>query len=181
MIFDDIILGYFSVLFQDIICSWCCGPHGARIHTHFGDVTVPVLLLTSFWRSFLFLHRVLLSTVQGPAASRTITTGQNFLFWSLHSLESNSYQNKRYGDSKGALQRDPCSKRALLEENVIYATIVFKVLQSCDAGIACRKVSRLPVTKRLQWFVNNNRFAWVQHFLGIKLWQYSNKFIHIVT
>jgi len=29
---------------------------------------VPVLLLTSFWRSFLFLHRVLLSTVQGQVA-----------------------------------------------------------------------------------------------------------------
>ena len=26
----------------------CCGPHGAKIHTRFGDVTVPVLLLTSF-------------------------------------------------------------------------------------------------------------------------------------
>jgi len=31
------------------------------------------------------LHRVLLATEQGPAASRNITTGQNFLFWSLHS------------------------------------------------------------------------------------------------
>ena len=100
---------------------------------------VPVLLLTSFWRSFLFLHRVLLSTEQGQVALQNITTNQNFLFWSLHSLESNCYQNKRYGDSKGALQRDPCSKRALLEERVIYVAIVFKVLQSCDADIACRK------------------------------------------
>jgi len=100
---------------------------------------VLVLLLTSFWRSFLFLCRVLLSTVQGQAAPQNITTNQNFLFWSLHSLESNCYQNKRYSDSKGALQRDPCSKRALLEEGVIYLAIVFKVLQSCDAGIACQK------------------------------------------
>jgi len=24
------------------LAQWfCCGPHGARIHTHFGDVTVP--------------------------------------------------------------------------------------------------------------------------------------------
>ena len=77
----------------DCICP-CCGPHGARIHTHFGDVTVPVLLLTSFWRGFLFLHRVLLSTVQGQTASPNIITSQNFLLWLLHSWESNCYQNK---------------------------------------------------------------------------------------
>jgi len=36
----------------------------------------------------------LTSIVQGQVASRNITTGQNFLFWSLHSWESNWYQNK---------------------------------------------------------------------------------------
>ena len=98
-------------------------PRGKDPHTFWGCNCsfwslnyVPVLLLTSFWRSFLFLHRVLMSTVQGQVAPQNITTNQNFLFWSLHSLESNCYQNKRYSDLKGALQRDPCSKRALLEE-----------------------------------------------------------------
>ena len=95
---------------------WLCfGPHGARIHTHFGDVTVPVLLLTSFWRSFLFLHRVFLSTVQGQTASPNIITSQHFLLWLLHSWESNCYQNKSTV-IRSSLQRDPYSKRALLEE-----------------------------------------------------------------
>ena len=58
-------------------------------------------------------------------------------------------RNKRYGDSKaGDLQRLPYSKRALSEESVIYVAIVFKVLQSCDAGIASGKTSQdFPVTK----------------------------------
>jgi len=81
------------------------------------------------------------SKVQGQAAPQNITTNQSFLVWSLHSRELNWYQNKRYGDSKGDfLQRDPYSKRALLEESMINVAIVFKVLQSCDAGMACRKV-----------------------------------------
>jgi len=57
------------------------------------------------------------SKVQGQAAPQNITTNQNFLVWSLHSWELNWHQNKKYGDSKGDfLQRDPYSKRALLEE-----------------------------------------------------------------
>jgi len=48
-----------------------------------------------------------------------------------------------YGDSKGDfLQRDPYSKRALLEESMINVASVFKVLQSCGAGMACRKSSQ---------------------------------------
>jgi len=39
-----------------------------------------------------FLHRALLSIAQGQAASPNIITGQNFLFWLLHSWESNWYQ-----------------------------------------------------------------------------------------
>ena len=75
------------------------------------------------------------ATAQVHAASRNITTGQNFLFWSLHSWKSNSYQNKKYGDSKADyLQRFPYSKRALLEESIVSIASAFKVLQSCDAG-----------------------------------------------
>ena len=72
----------------------CCGPHGARIHTRCGDVTVPVLLLTSFWRSFLSTYRIrniicivlyYQSIAQGPVALPNITNGQNFLLWLLRS------------------------------------------------------------------------------------------------
>jgi len=81
------------------------------------------------------------SKVQGQAAPQNITTNQNFLLWSLHSWELNWHQNKKYGDSKGDfLQRDFYSKRALLEESMISVASVFKVLQSCGAGMACRKV-----------------------------------------
>jgi len=182
--------------------SWrmCCGPHGARIHTHFWDVTVLVLLLTSFWRSFLFLHRVLLSTVQGQVAPQTITTNQNFLFWSLHSLESNCYQNKSYGDSKAEdLQRLPYSKRALLKESVIYVASVFKTCKAACGYRFQKDVTRgfikrtvFPVTKL--WFthvrsvVNNisesalhKSVCIIATLLGIKLLTNSNKFISIVT
>jgi len=83
-------------------------PRGKDPHTFWGCNCsfwslnyVPVLLLTSFWRSFLFLHRVLLSTVQGQVAPQNITTNQNFLSWSLHSLESNCYQNKSTATWRG--------------------------------------------------------------------------------
>ena len=69
------------------------------------------------------------SKVQGQATQQNITTNQNFLFWSLHSWELNWHQNKKYGDSKGdSLQKDPYSKRALLEEGMINVASVFKVL-----------------------------------------------------
>jgi len=76
------------------------------------------------------------SIAQGQAASQNITTGQNFLFWSLHSWKSDGCQNKNYSDSKADhLQRVTYSKRVLLEERMmIYVASVFKVLQSCDAG-----------------------------------------------
>jgi len=90
------------------------------------------------------------STAQGQAASRNITTSQNFLFWSLHSWKSDGYHNKNQGDSKADhLQSVPYSKRALLEEGMIYVASVFKVLQSCDSGMACRKVlCHRPFIKR---------------------------------
>jgi len=53
------------------------------------------------------------------------------------------------------------TKRALLKGNMINVASVFKVLQSCGAGMACRKVLRhkiihqvhcLPVTKLSLWF-----------------------------
>ena len=59
------------------------------------------------------------------------------------------------------LQRVPNPKRALLEEGMINVACVFKVLQSCDVGMACRKALRhkiilqaycLPVTKLSLWF-----------------------------
>jgi len=53
-----------------------------------------------------FLHRALLSIAQGQAASRNITTGQNFLFWSLHSWESNWYQNEGTAIRKQTICRD---------------------------------------------------------------------------
>jgi len=80
------------------------------------------------------------STMQGQAASRNFATGQNFLFWSLHSWKSNSCQNKKHGDSKaGYLQRVSYSKSAWLEEITIYIASVFKVLQSCSARWFARK------------------------------------------
>jgi len=112
---------------------------------------VPVLLLTSFWRSFLFLHSVLLSTVQGQVAPQHITTGQNFLFWLLHSSESNCYQNKNYGDLKitATLSAErPLFEMCVIGRDLIYVASVFKVLQSCDAGIACRKnVTRFSIKR----------------------------------
>jgi len=36
---------------------------------------------------------------QGQVASRNITTGQNFPFWSLHCSKSNWCQIKKYNDS----------------------------------------------------------------------------------
>ena len=52
-------------------------------------------------------------------------------------------QNRKYGDSKpNYLQRLPCSKRALLKEGVVKIASAFKVLHSCDAGMACQKVLR---------------------------------------
>ena len=61
------------------------------------------------------------SIAQGQAALQNITTGQNFLFWSLDSWKSNWYQSKQYGDSKADyLQRAPYSKRALFEESIVY-------------------------------------------------------------
>ena len=94
------------------------------------------------------------SVAQGRTASRNITTGQNFLFWSLHSWELNWYQNKRYGDSKANyLQRVPYPKRALLEEDMVYVASVFKVLQSCGASTAL--AGKCSVTRS---FVKRNVF-----------------------
>jgi len=41
---------------------------------------------------------------------------------------------------KQTLCRVPCSKRALLEEAIVYISCVFKVLQSCGTSTACRKI-----------------------------------------
>ena len=141
------------------------------------------------------------SKVQGQVASQNITTNQNFLFWSLHSLESNCYQNKRYGDSKGdSLQKVPYPKRALLEEAMINVTCVFKVLQSCRAGAVCRKVVTRLFIKRTVFL--SRSFCCGSHtfeatkqqvrdaqiglhncntFRNKTLATNSNKFIHIVT
>jgi len=54
------------------------------------------------------------SEAQGKGASRNITTGQNFLFWSLHSWKSNWCQNKKFGDSKA----DYCISRESLIRNL---------------------------------------------------------------
>ena len=144
------------------------------------------------------------SIAQGQAASRNITTGRNSLFWSLHSWKSDGCQNKKYGDSKADyLQRDPYSKPALLEESMIYAASVFKVLQSCDAGMACRKVSRhRSLVKRYVFMSQSFRcgshkfVAFKKQHLKVRAAQIglhscitfrnktltnSNKLIHIVT
>jgi len=103
-------------------------------------------LLFLLWATILYflcnkwaseLHDVHNARPRDPA---NITTGQNFLFWSLHSWKSNWCQNKKYGDSNaGNLQRVPYSKRALLEEITMYIASVFKVLQSCNARWFARK------------------------------------------
>jgi len=141
------------------------------------------------------------SKVQGQATQQNITTNQNFLFWSLHSWELNWHQNKKYGDSKGdSLQKDPYSKRALLEEGMINVASVFKVLQSCGAGMACQKVvTRLFIkctvflsrsfrcgshtfkaTKQQQVRDAQMGLHNCNTFRNITLTN-SNKFIHIVT
>jgi len=135
------------------------------------------------------------SIPQGQAASRNITTGQNFLFWSLHSLESNCYQNKstRFEDRLSA--ESPYSKRALLEESMINVACVFKVLQSCGADAACRKVVTRFFIKRTV-FLSRSLCCGSQKqqvrdaqmglhncntFRNKTLTTNSNKFIHIVT
>ena len=144
-----------------------------------------------------------MSIAQGQATSRNITTGKNFLFWSLHSSKLNWYQNKKYGDSKADyLQRVPYSKRALLEESTVNIASVFKVLQSCGVGglpetftsQIIRQAQCLHVTKLSLWFaqvhsVQNNisksalhGLAWIiASRLGIKTLTNSNNLIHIVT
>ena len=107
----------------------------------------------------------------------------------------------KYGDSKADyLQRVPYSKRALLEESMINAACVFKVLQSCGVGMACRKdVTKLFIKRTVfqsrsfrcgshtfeatkQQQVRDARMS--RHncntFRNITLTN-SNKFIHIVT
>jgi len=81
-----------------------------------------------------------LSTVQGQAASPNIITGQNLLFWLLHSWESNWYQKQKVRRFEGRLlQRVPYSKRALLEESEIYITSVFKTCKAaCGVQLAGR-------------------------------------------
>jgi len=141
------------------------------------------------------------SKVQGQAALQNISTNQNFLFLSLHSLESNWCQSKKYGDSKADnLQRVPYSKRALLEERMINAASFFKILQSCDAGTTCRKsyVTRLFIKCNVflsrSFRCGSHAFKATKQqvrdaqmslhncntFRNITLTN-SNKFIHIVT
>ena len=48
------------------------------------------------------------------------------------------------------LQRVPYSKRAVLEESMINVARVFKVLQSCGGGMACREVLRHKIIRQAQ-------------------------------
>jgi len=98
------------------------------------------------------------------------------------------------------LQRDPYSKRALLEEGMINIACVFKVLQSCGAGMACQKVvTRLFIKHTV--FLSRSFRCGSHAFKATKQQQVSdaqmglhncntfrnitltnsNKFIHIVT
>ena len=127
---------------------------------------VPVLLLTSFWRSFLFLHSVLLSTVQGQVAPQHITTGQNFLFWLLHSSESNCYQNKNYGDLK--ITATLSAERPLFEMCVIGRDLIYvaSVVKTCNAAV---RVS--PAGKTSQDFPSSALFSchevWFPHVRSV--------------
>jgi len=150
-------------------------------------------VLTSFWRSFLFLHRVLLSTVRGQTASRNITTGQNFLFWSFHSWELNWYQNKVTAIRRQKICRVPYPKRALLKETEIYVTSVFKTCKAaCGYSLPEGRhklfikrnvfLSRTVAGKRSQHCKQHLPVCdAIATLLKNKSLTSSNKFIYIVT
>ena len=142
--------------------------------------------------------------MQGQAASRNITTGQNFLFWSLHSWELNWHENKKYGDSKGGFCRETLIRNVRCwKRDMVYVTSVFKVLQSCGASTAlagkCYITSfsssaMCAVTRLALWLaqvhsvVNNISKSPLHRLVCIiatlfrhKTLTNSNKFIHIVT
>jgi len=101
------------------------------------------------------------SIAQSQAASRNITTGQNFMFWSLYSWKSNWYQNKKYGDSKADYPQSPLFETCVIRREHYLRSKCFQgsAKLRCRYGLPesftssiIRQAQCLHVTKLSLWF-----------------------------
>ena len=143
----DTMQGLYKCIHSNSFPCCCCRPRGQGLNI-FGDVTVlfkvsiyfPVLLLTSFWRSFLFtyigiviwttkiyfLHHALLSRHKAKGLHEILLPVRT-CFFDYFTVRIRLIPEWKYGESKqDDLQKRPYSKRALVEKSEIFIAIIFK-------------------------------------------------------